>query len=151
MNVLDRILKRSAKGERPAEQAKAGVPEDARGKDGLRQNAESAAQYLLQQEQAGKLHYDVQEYIESREFPELLNEYGAEAAVRIYEAERIANEAYEAGREDAIDEIYRRREMPRSMRSGTAVPADVDYMRMSGEEFMRLKDRLSRVHADKRG
>ena len=138
MNVLDRILKRTA--------PEQGMPVDAQqsGESELKMNAENAANALIEMDTNGGLRYDLREYVSDAEFMKLLKEFTPRAAVRIYEAERAAAEAYQQGREDAVDEIYKRREMPRSMRSGTAAPADVDYARMSSEEFMRLKDRLAR-------
>ncbi len=110
----------------------------------LRAKAEKVAGWLSKMAQEGALRYEVDEYVKSREFLELIGKYDPDAALRIYEAERGEEEAYEMGRQDAIDEIYKRREMPRSMRSGSGAGADMDYGRMSSEEFTRLRDRLER-------
>lgn len=151
MNVLDRILGRREEAvheNEPAEIKEARengtAPAPMSGIGRLKNLAEYAARELIMMEREGRLRYDMNEYAESADFTKLLGEFDAKAAVRIYEAERAVSEAYQAGRDDAVDEIYRRREMPRSMRSGTAQASDVDYARMSSEEFARLRDRLQR-------
>ena len=152
MKVLDRFLKRETAEDAPKTAKEDSGPmqdtesweEAPENGSALKKNAEDAARYLLEKEKEGALRYDMQEYVESRDFAELMSKYEISAAVRIYEAERFADTAYQAGRDDAIEEIYRRREMPKSMRTGMGSSMDTDYSRMSSEEFSRLRERLSR-------
>ncbi|NLB61218.1 MAG: hypothetical protein GX802_02140 [Clostridiales bacterium] len=89
-----------------------------------------------------KLAFEIDEYISSNEFLTLGREFDVNAAIRIFEAEKKLETATMQGKQSAIDEIYRRREMPRAMKSGKPQAIHTDFSKISKQEFERIKKQL---------
>lgn len=89
-----------------------------------------------------RLIFELNEYINSEEFLSLVKEYDVPAAIRIFEAEKRLEKAHEEGRLSAVEEIYRRKEFPRSMKTGKPQSVHVDFSKISKEEFERIKKQL---------
>ncbi|MBQ9950324.1 MAG: hypothetical protein IJO93_06360 [Clostridia bacterium] len=106
--------------------------------------AEGVVAQLVELEKKNALTGTAEEYVRDREFVKLLEEYPVHAAVRIYDAEKKAASEYERGREDAVSEIYKRKSMPRAMRTAQPAEAETDFSKMSSEEFARLKNQLAK-------
>lgn len=98
---------------------------------------------LSQLEKDGKLELPAQEYASDKEFIKLAAEFPVAAAVRIYDAEKKTQEALEKGKKEVIDDIYRRRQLPRSIKNAQPVTAENDFSTMSSEDFNRIKRRLA--------
>ena len=82
--------------------------------------------------------FDTDAAVDDPEFQKLLVEYPAKAAVRIYQAERKANEAPKA----VADRLRARQSVPASTRPQQPVNASRNYRDMSTEDFFALKEKL---------
>ena len=107
--------------------------------------ANDAISIMLTLEKEGKLKRTIEEYIESEKFLTLLTEFDAKAAVRIFDAEDAAQKALEQGRNSAIDDIARRRAIPKAIKSAQPVEVESDFSKMSSAEFNKIKKQLERA------
>lgn len=100
-----------------------------------------AAGTLAEMEREGALPegFDLSEAVQDPAFAVLLDAFAPEAAVRIYTAERRAEEADERARERMSNTIRMRSALPKSTRSDRAVAPTPDYMAMSDEAFRALE------------
>ena len=112
-----------------------------------------AANALVEMESNGELPegFDLQEAVRDRAFAELLNEFEPKAAVRIYVAEKRAEEAENSVKTRMSEQARSRKALPKSQRTDRAVAASPDYMSMSGEAFSALeKQYKNAAHSGKR-
>lgn len=105
--------------------------------------ADRVIQELLMLQAEGVTERSIEEYIADAAFSKLAEEFPVKAAVRIYDAEMRAKDAEARGRQSAVDEIYKRRSMPQSIRAERPMAAETDFSKMTSEEFAKLKKRLA--------
>ena len=112
-----------------------------------------AANELIEMEQNGELPegFDLQAAVQDRAFAELLNEFEPRAAVRIYAAEKRADEAEDNVKARMSEQARSRSALPKSTRTDRAVAPAPDYMSMSKEAFSALeKQYRNAAHNGKR-
>lgn len=99
---------------------------------------------LAQLEREGTLPegFDLQAACQDRNFAELVSEYPAKAAIRIYAAEKRAEEAEKNAMEKLAQQLKVRNSLPRSQKGGGNVSSAPDYMSMSSEAFRSLENNL---------
>ncbi|MBQ6234952.1 MAG: hypothetical protein IJK54_03475, partial [Clostridia bacterium] len=83
--------------------------------------------------------FDLAAAVKDRAFAELLREFEPKAAVRIYAAERRAEEAEQNAKAHLGEKMQAQRALPKSQRTDRAVSATPNYMAMSGESFRALE------------
>lgn len=109
-----------------------------------------AAQDLARLKEGGRIE-DVENYLADKAFTELLLEMPAAAALRLYDAERSAQEAVQREREigarDLLEKMAARRSLPVPIRGGMPAEGRQDYANMPSAEFAALKKRLARAAA----
>ena len=95
-------------------------------------------------EAEGKLPqgFDLEAACNDDRFIELLHELEPYGAIRVYAAERAAETAQEAAREELNRAAMDRRKLPRSTRPNRLLSAEEDYTAMSPEAFRALENRL---------
>lgn len=100
-----------------------------------------AANALVKMEREGALPegFDLAAAVKDRAFAELLREFEPKAAVRIYAAERRAEEAEQNAKAHLGEKMQAQRALPKSQRTDRAVSASPNYMAMSGESFRALE------------
>lgn len=100
-----------------------------------------AANALAEMERNGELPegFALSEAVKDRAFAELLGEFEPKAAVRIYAAEKRAEEAEESVRTRISEQARSRKALPKSTRTDRAVSPAPDYMAMSKEAFSALE------------
>lgn len=100
-----------------------------------------AANALVEMEREGVLPegFDLAAAVKDRAFAELLREFEPKAAVRIYAAERRAEEAEQNAKAHLGEKMQAQRALPKSQRTDRAVSATPNYMAMSGESFRALE------------
>ena len=100
-----------------------------------------AANTLVELENSGELPegFDLMEAVHDRAFAELLSEFEPKAAVRIYVAEKRAEEAESNVKSRMSEQARSRSALPKSQRTDRAVAAAPDYMSMSKEAFSALE------------
>ncbi|MBQ1565818.1 MAG: hypothetical protein IIZ82_06820 [Clostridia bacterium] len=112
-----------------------------------------AAEALVEMEQNGELpeNFDLSEATQDRAFAELLSEFEPKAAVRIYVAEKRAEDAEKNVKTRMSEQARSRSALPKSQRSDRAVAPAPDYMSMSKEAFSALeKQYRNAAHNGKR-
>ena len=112
-----------------------------------------AAEALVEMEQNGELpeDFDLSEATQDRAFAELLSEFEPKAAVRIYVAEKRADDAENNVKTRMSEQARSRSALPKSQRSDRAVAPSPDYMSMSKEAFSALeKQYRNAAHNGKR-
>ena len=112
-----------------------------------------AAEALVEMEQNGELpeDFDLSEATQDRAFAELLSEFEPKAAVRIYVAEKRADDAENNVKTRMSEQARSRSALPKSQRSDRAVAPAPDYMSMSKEAFSALeKQYRNAAHNGKR-
>ena len=112
-----------------------------------------AAAALSDMEENGELPegFELSEAVQDPAFAGLLNAFEPEAAVRIYAAERRADEAEANARAKLSNEVRMRSALPGSTRADRAVAATPDYMGMSDEAFRALEQQYRKAaHSGKR-
>ncbi len=112
-----------------------------------------AAEALVEMEQNGELPeaFDLVEATQDRAFAELLSEFEPKAAVRIYVAEKRADEAENSVKTRMSEQARSRSALPKSQRGDRAVAPAPDYMSMSKEAFSALeKQYRNAAHNGKR-
>lgn len=100
-----------------------------------------AANALVKMEQNGELPegFDLQAAVQDRAFAELLQEFEPKAAVRIYAAEKRADEAENSVKTRMSEQARSRSQLPKSQRTDRAAAPTPDYMSMSREAFSALE------------
>lgn len=100
-----------------------------------------AANALVEMEREGTLPegFDLESAVKDRAFAALLNEFEPKAAVRIYAAERRADEAVETAMKRVSEKLKAQKALPRSQRTDRAVSPTPDYMSLSKEAFHTLE------------
>ena len=100
-----------------------------------------AANALVGLEQNGELPegFDLQAAVQDRAFAELLQEFEPKAAVRIYAAEKRADEAENSVKNKMSEQVRARKALPKSQRTDRAIAPAPDYMAMSKEAFSALE------------
>jgi hypothetical protein len=100
-----------------------------------------AAEELLALEQANELPegFELKTAAADPAFAGLLAEFEPKAAVRIYVAERRADEAEETAKTRMSEQARTRSALPKSQRTDRAVAPAPDYMSMSREAFRALE------------
>lgn len=100
-----------------------------------------AANTLVEMERNGELPegFELSEAVQDRAFAELLQEFEPKAAVRIYAAEKRAEDAENNVRTRMSEQARSRKALPKSQRTDRAVAAAPDYMSMSREAFSTLE------------
>ena len=100
-----------------------------------------AAQALVEMEREGSLPegFDLEAAVKDRAFAALLQEFEPKAAVRIYAAERRAEEAEETAKARMSEKLQAQKALPKSQRTDRAVSATPNYMAMSKEAFRTLE------------
>lgn len=100
---------------------------------------------MLELQKQNKLSYSLEEYLNNEEFLVLLQEFEVKAAVRIFDAEEKAKAALETGKSQAIEDLKKRRSIPKPIRSSQPATAEPDFSRMSSEEFSKYKKQLQKT------
>lgn len=100
-----------------------------------------AAVTLSEMERDGALPegFVLSDAVQDPAFAKLLREFAPEAAVRIYSAERRAEEAENNARSEMSETIRVRNALPRSNRADRAIAPAPDYLSMSDEAFRALE------------
>ena len=100
-----------------------------------------AALALVEMEREGELPegFDLESAVKDRAFAQLLNEFEPKAAVRVYAAERRADEAEEQAKVRMSEKLMAQKALPKSQRTDRGVSATPDYMSMSKEAFRTLE------------
>ena len=110
-----------------------------------------AARELVRLQEEGQVA-DVEGYLSDKAFAQLLLEMPAKAALRLYDAQRAAEEAArrerEAGAQDLLEKRMARRSLPSPIRGGVPAEGRQDYAGMSSAQFAALKRRLARAAQD---
>ncbi|MDO4544322.1 MAG: hypothetical protein Q4C01_07190 [Clostridia bacterium] len=103
-----------------------------------------AGERLSQMEAEGALPegFELRAACQDREFALLVQEFPVEAAVRIYAAEKRAEEAERNAVERVRSQLKSRDALPKSQRGGGSIAATPDYMSMSSEAFRSLEKNL---------
>ena len=99
---------------------------------------------IAQLEAEGKLPegFDLEAACDDDRFVELLQELEPYGAIRVYAAERAAETAQEAAREELNRAAMDRRKLPRPTRPNRLLGSEEDYTAMSPEAFRALENRL---------
>ena len=107
-----------------------------------------AARELVRLQEEGRVA-DVEGYLSDKAFAELLLQMPAAAALRLYDAEKSAQEASrrerEIGAQDLLEKMMARRSLPSPIRGNVPAEGKQDYAAMSSAEFAALKRRLARA------
>jgi len=99
---------------------------------------------LVQLMQEGKIpeDFDLEATCQDKAFAELVLEMEPEAAIRVYVAEKKAENAMR----EALDMVQKRLEarnaLPKMAKAGGAISATPDYASMSAEDFRSLENQL---------
>jgi hypothetical protein len=112
-----------------------------------------AANELAEMEQNGELpeDFDLLAAVRDSAFAALLQEFEPKAAVRIYAAEKRAEEAEENVKTRMSEQARSRKALPKSQRTDRAVAPAPDYMSMSREAFSALEQQYKNAaHNGKR-
>ena len=123
---------------KPKQQAEQAVSADMQ-----KSTANEIISELVALEQEKKLERPVDEYLADEKFAQLLQEFDTAAAVRIYDAERRADEALRKGRLSAMDDFAKRKNMPKPIRAASHAEPETDFSKMSSEDFAKLKRRIA--------
>ena len=110
---------------------------------------EEMAGELAMLKAAGKLPegFDFQTACADEAFIELMQEFPAAAAVRIYQAEKNATGAEQSAMQRMNERYAARNALPRSTRSGIAASPKPDFDNMSSEAFRAYEQQLKRAAA----
>lgn len=92
--------------------------------------------------------FDLQAAAKDPALMELMREYGAAAGIRIYAAEKRAEEAETSAMDRVSERVRQRNALPRSMRGGSANAAATNYGTMSSEEFRELMQQMKKTARD---
>lgn len=92
--------------------------------------------------------FDLQTAAQDPTLMELMREYGAAAGIRIYAAEKRAEEAENNAMERVSERVRQRGTVPKSLRGGSANAAATNYGAMSSEAFRSLMQQMKRTARD---
>lgn len=92
--------------------------------------------------------FDLETAVQDAALAELMQEFGAEAGIRIYAAEQRALQAEEHAMERVSARVRERGSLPRSTRGGSAAPAATNYLGMSSEAFRALMQQMKKTARD---
>ena len=133
------------------------IPKDQAAEEPAAPEAENpffaAANALVALERDGALPegFSLEEAVQDPAFAALVREFEPAAAVRIYAAERRAEQAEQRIRSEMSETVRARNALPRSGRADRAVAPAPDYMAMSDEAFRALEQQYrTAAHSGKR-
>ena len=89
--------------------------------------------------------FDLAAACTDKAFAKLLVKFAPEAAIRIYHAEKRADEAEANAMKTVSDRIHARSALPKSQRGGAMVEPKIDYRNMSSEAFRALLGDMKRI------
>jgi hypothetical protein len=92
--------------------------------------------------------FDLQQAANDPALMELIQDYGAEAGVRIYAAEQRANKAEQAAMQRVSAQVRSRNALPRSSRGGSTTASAPNYRDMSSEAFRSLLQQMKKTARD---
>lgn len=92
--------------------------------------------------------FDLEQAASDPELVSLMREYGAAAGIRIYAAEKRAEEAENSAMERVSNRMRERSALPKSTRGGSATPAATNYHGMSSESFRELMQQMKKTARD---
>ena len=92
--------------------------------------------------------FDLEQAASDPELVSLMREYGAAAGIRIYAAEKRAEEAENSAMERVSNRMRERSALPKSTRGGSATPAATNYHGMSSESFRALMQQMKKTARD---
>ena len=100
--------------------------------------------------QQGKLPegFDLEEAANDPALVKLMREYGAGAGIRIYVAEKRADDAENSAMERVSARVRERNQLPKSTRGGSAAPAATNYHGMNSESFRQLMQQMKKTARD---
>lgn len=133
------------KKEAPASKVESALDAQAGGTAGASENAHmETVRSLIALEDENRLPegFSLEEAVQDRAFAALLAEFAPEAAVRIYAAEKRADEAETAAKEALNARVKRQTGLPQPGRANLSPAPTPDYMHMTSEEFRALERRL---------
>ena len=99
---------------------------------------------LVQLQREGRIpqDFDLEEACQDRAFAELVLEMDAEAAIRVYAAEKKAENAMQEALDLVQKRLTTRNALPKQGKAAGAISAMPDYNAMSGESFRALENQL---------
>ena len=92
--------------------------------------------------------FDLEQAAGDPELISLMREYGAAAGIRIYAAEKRAEEAENSAMERVSNRMRERSALPKSTRGGSATPATTNYHGMSSDSFRELMQQMKKTARD---
>ena len=92
--------------------------------------------------------FDLEQAASDPELVSLMREYGAAAGIRIYAAEKRADDAENSAMERVSNRMRERSALPKSTRGGSATPAATNYHGMSSESFRALMQQMKKTARD---
>ena len=100
--------------------------------------------------QQGKLPegFDLEDAANDPALVKLMREYGAGAGIRIYAAEKRAEDAENSAMERMSARVRERGALPKSTRGGSAAPTATNYHGMSSESFRQLMQQMKKTARD---
>ncbi len=100
--------------------------------------------------QQGKLPdgFDLEEAANDPALVKLMREYGAGAGIRIYAAEKRAEDAENSAMERMSARVRERGALPKSTRGGSAAPSATNYHGMSSDSFRQLMQQMKKTARD---
>ena len=100
--------------------------------------------------QQGKLPegFDLEEAASDPALVKLMREYGAGAGIRIYAAEKRAEDAENSAMERMSARVRERSALPKSTRGGSAAPSATNYHGMSSDSFHQLMQQMKKTARD---
>lgn len=100
--------------------------------------------------QQGKLPegFDLEEAANDPALVKLMREYGAGAGIRIFAAEKRAEDAENSAMERMSARVRERGALPKSTRGGSAAPSATNYHGMSSESFRQLMQQMKKTARD---
>ncbi len=114
----------------------------AQGKDDFQPIVEELFEYM----QSGEAPegFDLEEACKDASFLPLMRKYGAAAAVRIWVAEKRADEAGTTARAQLDEHMQQRRGLPRQSAGGGYAASKTDYAGMDSAAFRKLSEQFRR-------
>ncbi len=103
--------------------------------------------YTLMQNDALPEGFDPEQAAQDPALIELMQKFGAEAGIRVYVAEKRAEDAENQAMQKVGERLRARKSLPQSAR-GCAAPASPDYRGMDGETFRTLMQQMKKTARD---
>ena len=100
--------------------------------------------------QQGKLPegFDLEEAANDPALVKLMREYGAGAGIRIYAAEKRAEDAENSAMERMSARVRERNSLPKSTRGGSAAPSATNYHGMTSDSFRQIMQQMKKTSRD---